>query len=167
MFHEPGNRKLLALNPESKEQRPFLSHEKLEYASNPLFSPDQKQVILAAIQQEQRGYWLTSLIDSTYHFLSPLETIIAKWSRDGKWLYVFKEESPDELYKMPLAGGELVFVANIEPPRNKLDWQLDFQFAPDETWAIYSSIEKQSDLWLIENFDPEVTNREKITGNYE
>ena len=98
------------------------------------------------------GLWVISIYDSIQHqlicgYLFPLE-----WSSDGKFIYAANyEKDLSEILKISSDNGEII--DKIVLPFNKIGLA---DITPDGKTIIFTVDEENSDVWMIENFDPDV-----------
>ena len=164
LYHTPNNSNYNILNPLTGDGRLLLDPEKLGYPFNILLSPDQKRVVFYWNRfKKENGIWCLSLEDSTETILYKGEYLPLLWSADGKWIYMHSYLKPKKILKIRSDGGEAIPVATLQVPGDVTYTAI----TPDQKQVICTVTEKKSDLWLIEDFDPEVTNQETLTGNYE
>ena len=80
------------------------------------------------------------------------------WSSDNEWVYISDYESEDvRILKISLRSGEseLLFALSSSPLRgNSISFQV--RMSPDEKHFVFPANRSQSDVWMIENFDPEI-----------
>lgn len=153
VYLKPGNRNVQLLDPESGTIRSLLEDEAEGWIFAPVASHDGKT--LAAFrntQGEGQGVWVFALESMAAKLI--LETDVGfplRWSDDGASIYV---REPNRILRLPVGGGqpepflEVPFAAR---------WQGDPQgdLAANGTRAVFVEVEELSDLWLVENFDPD------------
>jgi serine/threonine-protein kinase len=150
-----GNRNFRLLDPETEEEQLLVQNDSVGWIFHPKFSPDGTQVAVFWNRRE-RGVWLISLVDSTQVRLVEGWVDLFGWSSDGQSVYT--RVRGDSVYKrVPLAGGEAVVVQQPEVH--------DESCTPHErsggvVW-VCSEVESFSDVWMIENFDPEMAARSR------
>jgi Tol biopolymer transport system component len=79
------------------------------------------------------------------------------WSPDGKYVYLIRRlygsiSNDSIVYRIPAAGGSVEPLIDLELGE-ELDW---VSFAGDGRRLVASSSNEQSDVWIAENFDPDV-----------
>jgi sugar lactone lactonase YvrE len=75
------------------------------------------------------------------------------WSADGKWLYILDwSGTKTRVLRLSPAGGtpEPLFEVQFDVS------QEDGSACPDGTKFVVTRIDSTSDVWLVENFDPDV-----------
>ena len=163
LFRRGGLRVIELLDPESGIVRPLIDNPPEGYMFDPCWSPDGKHVAFfwnrpEGGQQHMRT-WIVSVEDGTFRMLTDHIAGPITWSTDGAWVYIMQLDSEEafaakSIYKVPSGGGEpekyidLPFITAAYP------YVLDM--AMDGRTLVYLLIEEQSDVWLIDNFDPEV-----------
>ena len=150
---KPGNINFYFLNIKTDERKVFFKDDTIGWMYNPISSPDQKK-IAAYWDKTVNGLWVISLKDSSQNLLKKGRLFPLKWSPDGKTIYAFEYESTrilsvstedgfsQELIKIPFDG---VNVLNQ-----------DIDITPDGKTIVCTVPEINSDVWMIENFDPDV-----------
>ena len=122
----------------------------------PCFSPDGKKIAaywgrLADNEKIVYGLWVISLQDSCQTLISNGAYLPIKWSNDGNWIYAYYYLT-DKLLLFSADGGS-----------SKTHFELPFENAtyggditPNGSYGVAAVEESTSDIWLMENFDPEV-----------
>ena len=132
------------------------------YLRTPQYSPDGSKVALLTDYEGQwnaRGRVNNQLATFSVHdhvklWSVPIERNIdlLGWSRDGKWLYlIMSDTGKTSISRMRIDDGKREYVIG-------LPWPDIFEvvMAPDcSTFACVRG-QSQSDIWMIENFDPDV-----------
>jgi len=154
VYQPPENRNLLILNPKTEEERPLVANESLRHISSPRYSPDGKTVVVFG--WPDTGLWLVSLKDSSpvlLHKRSALHPI--EWSADGKWIYAWDLlKKPIEILMIPVNGGKPKTLVTL--PFENIDRPDDITMTPDGKRLVCAVAISQSDIWMMENFDPAV-----------
>ena len=140
----------------TEEKRKFLKNDKdLGWIFLPRASPDKKSIAVFWNRWNDEtldGLWVISIDDSVQNHLrwkiiNPLE-----WSEDGKYIYAIDyDRTPFEFLSVSSKTG-------IIKQRTKLFFNeiLYADATQDGKILICSVPEKNSDVWMIENFDPDV-----------
>jgi hypothetical protein len=85
--------------------------------------------------------------------LSEVEAFPRGWSPNGKWIYASKSvgnlNSESSWIKVSVSDGMIEPLA--APPENSLLAGITM----DGKQAVYLTLESRSDVWLVENFDPD------------
>ncbi|MCI0616523.1 tetratricopeptide repeat protein, partial [bacterium] len=152
LYQRQGHNNYHLFNPQTEEERPLL--EKPAYMFSPRYSPDTKSVAVYW-NGGYRDLWLVlvSLVNSSQVLLYRGPEWPIKWSFDGKWIYAYNvfKTYPLEILKIPIAGGQPQTVVTLPIERESM--MIDM--SPDEKQIVCAALEKQSDVWMVENFDPE------------
>ena len=79
-----------------------------------------------------------------------------QWSINGKWIYAWKQGggSPISIWMIPVDGGEPEELVTL--PFEKIPPYSGISMTQDGKRIVCSVDQKISDVWLIENFDPDV-----------
>lgn len=152
------------LDPESGATEQLMANDITNrFLGAPYYSPDGSKVAIRVT--EYAGEWIArgrvqnqlaifSVHDHVKLWSVPIENNIdlAGWSRDGKWLYLMMSDTgKTSISRMRIDGGMRESVIS-------LPWPDIFEvvMAPDcSTFACVRG-QSQSDIWMIENFDPDV-----------
>jgi hypothetical protein len=133
------------------------------YVRSAHYSPDGRKVAL--ILTEFEGEWhargptrkrvaIYSVDDHSELWTAPFDrgNILIGWSQDGMWLYMESSDSTKTtISRKRIADG-------ITEPVVNLPWTdiYDIVMAPNCSTFVCVRGRSQSDIWLIENFDPDV-----------
>jgi serine/threonine protein kinase len=159
LYQRPGNRNFHILNPLTEEERPLVRNDSVGWMFLPRYSPDGKKVAVAwnrlpspPAELAEFALWIISLEDASQAILykKGLWYPIG-WSSDGKWIYTI-ESGKSEIIKIPVEGGEAKTVITL-PFAGEL---YPFDTIVDGKRFVCTVYETQSDVWVVENFDPEV-----------
>ncbi|MFH1313320.1 MAG: protein kinase [Candidatus Eisenbacteria bacterium] len=155
LYHRPGNRNFNVLNADTEAERPLVADESVGWMFWPRYSPDGRKVAVFWNRQEgddpQRGLWVISLDDSSLTFVHPGGSAPTEWSSDGTWIYVWdREEEGPTIMRVPASGGEIEPFITL-PLENMIPASMTL----DGKSLVCVVYEEQSDVWLMENFDPE------------
>jgi Tol biopolymer transport system component len=151
------------LDPATGEERMLIDDPPAGYIFYPEWSPDGKEIAYfwntPAEGRQMMRTWILSVEDGTRRMLLDEMTIPYVWADDGESIYISKPGqvamgSRGEIYKMFLDTGRLIKYADMpfekEIPRGRS------AITPDGRKLVHSIIEEQSDIWFVENFDPDV-----------
>ena len=78
------------------------------------------------------------------------ELLPVGWSADGRWVYAQRPEA-HRVVRIPSGRGAAETLLDI--PFERVG---EIDIAPDGTRVVCAVPVSQSDIWLIENFDPEL-----------
>jgi Tol biopolymer transport system component len=154
LYHRPGHRNFYMLDPTTEGEHPLVANDSVGWMFDPCVSPDGKRVAVEWNREVdgEDGIWVVSLEDSSQTFLYDDMPDPIRWSVDGKWIYAWHGQATEgkgaQIIKIPAAGGE---------PETLLD--LPFEYIPsmssDGRRIVGTESEVLSDIWIMENFDPE------------
>ena len=153
IYARPDYQNFQILNPITQEEKELIPNESGSIQSAARVSYDGKQV--AVILWKRNGsLWLISLTDSSQTLLnSSSSSEPATWSRDGKWIYgVDPGEKPFPIYKISVGGSKDYRLLELPFDRINPD---QVSMTSDGKRIVCAAIEEQSDVWMMENFDPE------------
>jgi Tol biopolymer transport system component len=157
LYHRPGNRNFHVLNPTTEDERPLVTDDSVGAMFDLTTSPDGKGVAVLWNRKGRTldGIWRISLEDSSQTFLYPTGGDPIQWSADGKWIYVLEgpaaETKGARIITIPAAGGEPEAVLTLP-----FEGVYPASMTSDGRRIVCDVWETQSDVWLMENFDPEV-----------
>jgi len=157
LYHRPGNRNFHVLNPTTEEESPLVEDDSVGWMFDPEYSPDGKRVAVFWNRRPFRGIWLISFEDSSQQFIRKDVTPIG-WSSDGKWIY-FAEEMTGTLkiLRIALASDQAEKFLTVPLALEKGEpnyW--DVSMTPDGKHFVFPVAKIHSDVWVVENFDPEM-----------
>jgi serine/threonine protein kinase len=156
LYHRPGNRNFHVLNPKTEEERALVANDSVGRMFDLTTSPDGKSVAVLWNRKGRAldGIWRISLEDSSQTFLYRTGGDPIRWSADGKWIYVLDglaaETKGAQIIKIPAAGGEPEALVTLP-----LENVYPASMTSDGRRIVCNVSETQSDVWLMENFDPE------------
>ncbi|MCK4753648.1 MAG: hypothetical protein KAS58_00360, partial [Calditrichia bacterium] len=153
------------LDPQTGYERPLVvTNNSDSYMIHARSSPDGKNVVVPWVREEGQKLWLISLEDTSKTCLqdqnaadtwSPL-----LWSADGTWLYVVQiGRRKIKILNVPVNGDKPKIFAELpfESLYSKTGLGSDaITMTPDGSLIVCSVRESISDIWVLENFDPEV-----------
>jgi serine/threonine protein kinase/Tol biopolymer transport system component len=153
LYHRPGNRNYHFLNPQTEEERPLIKDDSVGWVFTPQFSPNGKKVAVAWNRQPSRGLWVIFLEDSSEKLLKKERIFPLGWSDDGEWIHAVVIKSGKEEYiKIELKSGQ---VEELPVIAFKIDGESKHKII-NEKPEIFVDDKTLSDVWLVENFDPEI-----------
>jgi serine/threonine protein kinase len=155
LYQRPGNRNFHSINSTTGEEKPLVENDSVGWMFRPRYSPDGKKVAILWNRRPIPGLWMISIEDSSQVRLHPGSIVPIAWSTDGKWIYGSSSTSLDifstDLSMIPVSGGEAKTFVIL--PFENISY---ISMYPNGKKFVCSVIETQSDVWLMENFDPEV-----------
>ncbi len=147
----------LRLNVETQAQQPVLAKDSDGFFPfRPIFSPDGNTMAVYWNRESNPGIWLISLKDSTEKLIHPgREYLSFGWSPDGKFLYA-QSFNKRETVEIEMANPR--HIRTVLTPSN---FSYGLALTPDGKTIILSQAEEKSDIWVMENFDPQVQTKRK------
>jgi Tol biopolymer transport system component len=160
LYQRPGNSAFHHLAPNTGDETAFMddagggSADPLQffsYMASPEYSRDGKQVAINCNCPGGEGVWVVSVSDSSSKLIhNDIETFPVGWSADGAWVYALKPATKS-LMRIPTRGGTAETLLDI--PFERVG---DIDITPDGTRIVAAVPVTQADIWLIENFDPDL-----------
>ena len=153
-------------DPESGTKEQLMTNDVSGYVRSPHYSPDGSRVAL--IVTEFEGEWHTrgrskkelaiySVDDHTELWTAPFdwERRLIGWSQDGEWLYL---KTPDST---KTAINRIRITDGFTEPVVSLPWTDIYEIAMSPNCSTFICVRgrSQSDIWLIENFDPDIESK--------
>ena len=157
-YHKQGNNNFYIYNLNTDKKREFLKNDKFPGGIyQPRISPDKEKVAVCWMKWVKggAGLWVISIDDSEqkyllFRYVAPLE-----WSEDGKWIYAINlDVIPGEILKISPDNGFIK--ERIKLPFDELNDFSYLDITPDGKTLVCAVPEVNSDVWMIENFDPDV-----------
>jgi Tol biopolymer transport system component len=160
LYQHSSHRNFSVLDPVTGRERLLIPNDSVGYAFAPQVSPDGTKVALAwnrttgaaargaASLYVRGGVWVISLPDGS-------ETPVRKddwampigWSDDGRWIYAFRDNL---ILRLTADGRSEETLVTFDKP---VAWA---SATLDRRRFVVMLREEQSDVWLAENFDPDV-----------
>ena len=162
LYQRPGNQNFHFLDPKTGEERALVANDSVGWIFSPRYSPDGKEVAMywnryIANYSETPSVWLISLKDSSQTLLCKGLIVPIEWSADGKWIYGWNPiEKPIKLVRVPATGGSATTLVTLPFEEVKFIESIGISMTPDGRSIVCAVAETQSDVWLMENFDPDV-----------
>jgi Tol biopolymer transport system component/tRNA A-37 threonylcarbamoyl transferase component Bud32 len=147
LYQKPGNRNYAVLDPETGEEKPLVQDESVGYIFYAKYAPDGKRVVVRWGRRPATGLWLISLIDHSAGMLHAGGFRPAGWSPDAKLVYAWPIGG-NTMLSIPSGGGDPQTVATLPGEIGEA------VVAPDGKKIVCNVVERKSDVWLVENFDP-------------
>jgi len=150
------------LDPESGAIEQLMADDINGYVSEASYSPDGQKVALRIAEYEgkwhvkKKNKWTLVVYSPDDHsrlWAFPMErtTDCLGWSSDGKWLYLNSiDTSSTEISRLRIADGQVEQVVT-------LPWSNVWEIAMASNCSTFVCVrgDQQSDIWLVENFDPD------------
>ena len=154
LYHKPEHRNYHLLDPETEQEKPLLPDESQSWSFSAVYSPDGENVVLnrnMQYERDQSGIWRVSLNDSSLRFLQPGDIYPLVWSSDKYWIYALShDEGRNDIVRFPADSGQVEYILTL--PAEKLE---GVSVTPDGRHIVYAAVQSQSDIWVMEHFDPE------------
>jgi Tol biopolymer transport system component len=144
LYQIPGNQNFNILDPVTGSERPLLSRDFALWMFSPAWSPDQEHVALTGGSQ-----WLfvASTAGTVRNLRLPARRSL-RWDNAGAGILAWVGNS---IVRVSYPAFETTTVSSLA--RRNIS-ALDF--TPDLQTMVYTIDETNSDVWLVENFDPDV-----------
>jgi len=164
LYLRPSNQNYHFLDPITSEELPLVTNESEGRMINARMSPDGQNIAVVWVRIDGQNLWIISLEDSSQIRIEnpdPWTTFAPiGWSAEGEGIYVLRAGDPQiDILLLPLQGGEpkLLFTLPFESLYSETNLGPDaISMTHDGTRFICSVRESISDMWIIENFDPEI-----------
>jgi serine/threonine protein kinase len=156
IYGQPNSKNFQILNPITQEERQLMQSEHGSILTRTSVSYDGKQAAVILEKDNHSSLWLISLTDYSQTLLSSSSSNDPiTWSRDGKWIYGVDPyaERPFPISKISVAGSGNHKL--LELSFDGIDFD-QVSMTPDGKRIVCAASEKQSDVWMMENFDPDV-----------
>jgi serine/threonine protein kinase/Tol biopolymer transport system component len=148
VYQEPGIHNLRRLNLETQDEERILPADSEGWIARPTFSPDGKRFAIHWNRHDGEGLWVIRTDNRSEWFLYPGYVPLG-WSPDGKIIYAAQLDGRDILQ---------IGVGNPKQARKIITTNGNVHsgsVSPDGRKLIVSVIEEKSDVWLLNNFDPQ------------
>ncbi|UCC45012.1 MAG: PD40 domain-containing protein, partial [Candidatus Zixiibacteriota bacterium] len=122
------------------------------------YSPDADLIAFHWDQdsQELDGIWIKSLVDGQQRLVIRADARVIGWGPDGDWIYYHYMDEDGRL-NISRVHREMADVQTLAAMPwtvpNSLNW---IDLAPDASWAVVEKELSQMDVWIIDDFDPNV-----------
>ncbi len=154
LFQRPGNRNFHILDSETERETPLLQDDTAGWIFTPHTSPDGKKIAVHWNRLPTRGLWVVSLENSSQALIKKGYFWPIGWSDDGRGIYSFERT----------AGAVRILLVSADNGRDKIlgDLPLDFErnaigdIAVRGEQYVFAIYEINADVWLLENFDPDL-----------
>jgi serine/threonine protein kinase/Tol biopolymer transport system component len=152
LYQSPDRRNFIVLDPESEAERPLVANDSVGWMFNPVWSPDGKHVALQWNRRGASGLWVVSTDDTVQtRLVANFNYRPQRWNEHGSALLV---SGPTGILRVgyPRADTTTAFHLPVDPGLTGMGED----FTPDFQRCVFVAGVKRSDLWLLENFDPDV-----------
>ena len=152
VYQKPGIRNFLRVDEKTQTETAIIQHDESVgwVPEKPVFSPDGKKLALYWNRKPDVGLWVISLEPHSETFVLLGEISPFGWSPDGKYVYATRE-SKEIIRVQATTPNGIISLANF--PGNAVMGN-GASVSPDGRQIIVSVGEDNSDVWLMENFDP-------------
>jgi Tol biopolymer transport system component len=159
LYRSSKNNNLWFIDPATEAETSLFKINPTDYIMWPKYSPDGKKIVVLWQKEsgKEPGLWLISLDDSSSVMLRKGRAFPIGWSADGKWIYA-SERGAGRLEILAISSETGQSKPWLSLPPNPEMGQIITMFcsAADGTHFVFSARKSQPDIWLIENFDPEI-----------
>ncbi|MFQ5641558.1 MAG: protein kinase [bacterium] len=153
VYHRPGNRNFHFLDPVTEEEKPLDPTNSIGWIFRPSYSPGGKKLATMVNTEGGKRLAMFSLGDSSYVSVQMGYLYPIQWSADGNNIYTLDlSKNPNEILVVPSNGRNSKTLVTM-PLKNDGD---DMSMTSDGKRIVCPVNELLSDIWLMENFDPEV-----------
>jgi hypothetical protein len=153
LYQKPGNRNFMVIDVDSGDESPLVENERPGWMFNPVFSPDGNRVaVMWNLFGGDYGIWIVSMLDSSQTLVAPGHKHPFGWSRDGQWIYYYDVPT---IGRVRSDGSEDETILSL--PFDDIDVHPHLSMGSDVQSLVGGfKVRTPSDIWLIENFDPDV-----------
>jgi len=153
VYQQGGLHNLHRVNPETQEDEVVLRADVegwLPFRPSP--SPDGKKIAMYLNRRTEPGVFVITLDNGSERLVYPGDYAPIGWSPAGNFIYATKG----------LSGPEVVSIGleDSKPPRSLITMPGDFRegaVSPDGRKIVANVVERKSDVWLMNNFDPQTS----------
>jgi Tol biopolymer transport system component len=157
-YQKQGYRNYFVYNLMTQKKELLVSNDSVGFMLNPQLSPDSLMVAVwwnRSFENEMvKSLWVISRGDLTQKFLVRGYIFPLEWSEDSKWIYAIDTyKTPSEILKVSVNTRLTKVIYTL--PYGKIS-QNNIDITPDGNTIVCSVPETNSDVWMIENFDPDI-----------
>ena len=158
IYQTPSGTNLMVLDPATGEAIPFLKEDSAGSMTWPAWSPDGRRIAVRWTKGPETGdgTWVLSLDGSSEVLLRKGTVTPVNWSADGKRVYVWEAilGGGNFLAISPETGvAEVLFNLKLTPEMGAIQLR---PHTVDGRRFVFSARKSLSDVWVMENFDPEI-----------
>jgi Tol biopolymer transport system component len=159
IYRSTGVRNFLVLDPRTGDQHPLVDEGAVGYIFWPRWSYDGRNIALfwnrEGDESPSMDIWVLSLEDNSRRIVAGGLFNPLSWSSDGKWIYAlhYGTGPANVLYRIPASGG--IPEPYVELPFDEV-WADYMSISPDGRSIVYAETISSSDVWIVDNFDPDV-----------
>jgi Tol biopolymer transport system component len=162
LYHRPENRNYYILDPATGMEAPLLQDDKVGWIFDAVYSPNGGEIACLWNRAPKPGMYVIPLEGSVPNQQRSRQLTVSgpqnltqnpiNWSSDGKQIYAI-ELAKGTIVAIPAEKGDPRTIVTLPLPVSRT---LDYAtITPDGGRVVYVLSESQSDVWMIENFDPE------------
>jgi len=157
LYHRPGNRNFYILDPATGIESPLVQNDKVGWMFSAVYSPNGAEIAAQWNRTPSRGVYVIPLEGSVPNEQRSRQLSVGaerpiNWSSDGKEIYAVAL-AKGTIVAIPAEKGNPRMIATLPLPADRT---LEYAaITSDGGRVAYIVSESQSDVWIIENFDPE------------
>jgi Tol biopolymer transport system component len=158
LYHRPGNRNFYILDPATGTEAPLVQNDKVGWMAYAVYSPNGAEIAAVLNRLPARGVYVIPLEGSVPYEQRSRQLTVSltqnpiNWSSDGKQIYAV-EYAKGTIVAIPAEKGDPRTIVTLPLPAGRT--LTDAAITSDGRRIAYVVMESQSDVWMIENFDPE------------
>jgi Tol biopolymer transport system component len=150
LYQRPGNRNFHSIDPVTEAERPLLADDSMGWIFEPVYAPDGRHVAVRWNRVGSPGVWIVSTADSSKALLRKGRWFPIVWSYSGDMVYVWTPFNAT-IFRFSIATAESTRVVTLP-----FDEVQGVNMSSDGRLLVCTVPERQSDVWLVQNFDPEM-----------
>ena len=154
-YHKEGHRNLYRFNLQTKENKLLVPNDSVGWMLNPRVSHDNSNIAVIwhriLNKEVTPGLWIISLRNHSQKLLIKGKIIPLKWSIDNEWIYAM---DGDDIIMVSVNTREKKIIYTL--PEGDIKYISNIDISSDGKKIVCAFFETNSDVWMIENFDPDV-----------
>ena len=159
-YHNKSNRNFYIYNLLTQKSKLLVSNDSVGWMFYPCLSPDSSKIAIFwnrtrnVINELSYGIWVISRKDSSQKLLLEGMFNPLKWSKDGEWIYAsHSRKTPADILMINARTGSTKIIFTLPP--SEVNYS-NTDITPNGKVIVCAVEEANSDVWMIENFDPDV-----------
>jgi Tol biopolymer transport system component len=148
LYQRPGNRNFHLVDPATEEERPLVSDDSVGWMFGPRFAPSGDSVAVRWNRPPKAELFVVPLGDKQPLRIAGSDWTPAAWSSDGQWIYAF--DVRDGRFAIIRSDGTGIRELGTLTPGKRSAYSVDVH----GSHIVFSFGQVQSDVWIIDNFDP-------------